>query len=248
MTHQLKKQLPIGISNFKKVIEGDYYYVDKSLMIKEVIDNRAEALLLPRPRRFGKTLNLSMLNYFFNRSTTDTSDLFKDLAIWKQGKRYTGEQGAYLTVLLTFKDIKYDNWDDCYEKLILTISDQFERCGIDPENSNLSKKKKLEIGSILDGSASKLLYHDSLKLLTERLFEIHQRPVVMLIDEYDTPIQAGYFHNYYNEVINFFRPFLSAALKDNEYLHQGILTGILRVSKESIFSALNNLKVSTSFY
>lgn len=239
----MKKKLPIGVSDFREVIEGDYYYVDKSLLIKELIDSGSKSVLLPRPRRFGKTLNLSMLRYFFERTDQDNSVLFQHLAIWNQGELYRNKQGRHPVIYLTFKDVKYRSWNSCYEQLTRTIRDELLRHEALLHSGILKETESDEYRRLLDLSASEAAYENSLKLLSSWLERWYGNKTVILIDEYDTPIQEGYVNGYYDEVIGFMRNLLSGALKDNASLEKGVLTGILRVAKESVFSGLNNLEV-----
>ncbi|MBV7276984.1 AAA family ATPase, partial [Clostridium sp. PL3] len=236
------KKIPIGISDFKKLVSEEYYFVDKSLLIKEVLEDGSEVILLPRPRRFGKTINMSMLKYFFEKTDEDNSFLFKDLNIYKY-KAIMGKQGKYPVIHLTFKDEKYSKWEDCEKGIKILIGDLYRRYDFILKNDILDEGQKKKYNNIINGEASLVEYYKSLKDLSIYLSVYYRCKTVILIDEYDVPIQSGYINNYYNNVIEFMRNFLSAALKDNEYLEKGILTGILRVAKESIFSGLNNLIV-----
>lgn len=250
------QKLPVGLSDFKQVIEKNYYYVDKSLFIKELMDQGAVAMLIPRPRRFGKTLNLSMLRCFFEKpalpttlgrpgTETDTSHLFRHLKIWQAGKEYTSQQGKYPVIYLTFKDIKEPNWESAQEKIKRLIQDEFLRHNYLRNEKELETEEQEYFDGITNLTASQNAYEDSLKKLSRYLARHHQQQVILLIDEYDTPIQAGYVNGYYAEVVGFMRNFLSGGLKDNPHLEKGVLTGIMRVAKESIFSGLNNLGVFT---
>ena len=239
----IRKKLPIGLSDFKELIKDDYYYVDKSLFIKEIIDNGAVSILLPRPRRFGKTLNLSMLRYFYEKSVEDTSPLFQHLNIWQQGEAYTRKQGLHPVIFLTFKDVKCDNWEECEKHLKRVISEEYRRHKYVLSMGEFDSAELEEFETILHLTADKTAYEYSIKKLSAWLHQYHGQKTVILIDEYDTPIQGGYSNGYYSQVIGFMRNLLSGALKDNSHLEKGVLTGILRVAKESIFSGLNNLEV-----
>ncbi|MHA4990234.1 AAA family ATPase [Cetobacterium somerae] len=221
----IKKSLPVGIDDFKKIIEKNYYFVDKSMVIDEVLNKRSEVTLLSRPRRFGKTLNMSMLNYFFNIDDKDSNKkLFEGLAISNTDKmKYMGE---YPVIYISLKEIKVNNWDLCLNKLHLLLQNEYDKYDL-----TLEKKRENQENAILD--------------LSKFLYEKYKKKVIILIDEYDTPLVTAHSQGYYNEAIFFFRNFLSAALKGNPYLEFSVLTGILRVAKESIFSGLNNLAVST---
>ncbi len=242
----MKKKLPVGVSDFKKVIDGNYYYVDKSLFIKELFDSGSETLLLLRPRRFGKTLNISMLKYYFEkRNDIGLEYMFHNLEIWHQDEEYTAKQGRYPVIYLTFKDIKSNLWKKCYEHLKRVIAEEYRRHSYLLKGNNLDIQEKLEFKKIIGLDASEAAYELSLKNLSEYLSEFYNEKVFVLIDEYDAPIQSGYVYGYYDEVINFMRNVLGGVLKDNSSLEKGVLTGILRIAKESIFSGLNNLGVYT---
>lgn len=241
----MKKKLPVGIDDFKNIREENYYYVDKSLFIKEIIDDGAQVILLPRPRRFGKTLNLSMLKYYFEKSEKDYSYLFKNLKIKQTAEEYLSKQGKYPIINLTFKDIKENSWPQAEIKLKRMVAREFKRHKYLLDSEVLDQYDKKFFQKILSLKAENAFYEESLKDLSDYLAAYHQEKVVILIDEYDQPIQAAYYNDYYDKMINFMRNFLSAGLKNNLSLEKGILTGILRVAKESIFSGLNNLVVST---
>lgn len=248
MTPSSSRRKPLlGLSDFKQVIEGNYYYVDKSLFVKEVLDYPAQVLLLPRPRRFGKTLNLSLLRYFFEKndrlSNTATTSLFTNLNIWKAGKTYQEHQGQYPVIFLSFKDLKTKHWPDCLDALKALIAEEYQRH--EYIEKHLSTTDQQYFNQVLKGTGSSPVFWQSLRRLSLFLESYHHRRVIILIDEYDVPIQSGYLNGYYDEVVEFMRNFLSAGLKDNPSLEKGVLTGILRVAKESIFSGLNNLDVSS---
>jgi hypothetical protein len=239
----MKKSLPIGISDFEKLISENYYFVDKSLFIKEILDNKAEVTLIPRPRRFGKTLNLSMLQYFFEATKKTQKHLFDNLEISKHPAIIQEHQGKYPVIFITFKDIKQLTWDSCYDKIQQLISNEFNRHSYLLEASGLNLTQKKDFEAIIDRTASQASYENSIKDLCEYLEKYHKQKPIILIDEYDSPIQAGFINNYYNDIINFMRGLLCAGLKDNNSLGFAVLTGILRIAKESIFSGVNNLDV-----
>ncbi|MCP4137185.1 MAG: AAA family ATPase [bacterium] len=239
------KKLPVGVSDFKKLIENDNYFVDKSLFIKEVIDNSAEVLLVPRPRRFGKTINLSMLRYFYEKTENSNKHLFEKLAIWQQEEEYTSKQGKFPVIFLTFKDIKTLEWEDCLYLLKKIIANEYERHNYLLNGEFLNKREKLSFEKIANLEAQKGDYLQSLSFLSNILERYYSNKVIILIDEYDTPVQAGYINNYYDEIVDFTRGFLGAGLKDNSSLEKSVVTGIMRVARESIFSGLNNLGVFT---
>ncbi|MBX9831286.1 ATP-binding protein [Candidatus Babeliales bacterium] len=236
------KKLPIGLSDFKELIQENYYFVDKSLLIRDLLEEGAKALLIPRPRRFGKTLNMSMLHYFFEKMPESNCDLFNHLKI-SQYPESMVHQGQYPVIFLTFKDAKKLTWDGCLEKIKNVLSSEFRRHKYLLESSELDLQQKNSFQAIIDGSASQGVVENSLKDLTSYLCVYHGKRPIILIDEYDAPIQAGFMNGYYKEIINFMREMLSEGLKDNQSLHFAVMTGILRVAKESIFSGLNNLKI-----
>ena len=203
----MKKKLPIGVSDFKEMIEEDYYYLDKSLFIKEVLDSGTKSTLLPRPRRFGKTLNMSMLKYFFDKTDSeDRSYLFEGLEIWKEEhKLYREHMGRYPVVYLSFKDCKYDKWDECIQSLRSLISKEYYNHRYLLNSGCLEKYQEETYNQILAGQGEDFIYSIALKELLEYLYRYHKEKVILLIDEYDVPIQSAYFGKYYDEVINFVR-------------------------------------------
>ena len=238
------KGIPIGEDNFKNIIQGNGYFVDKSLFIREVIDDFSTVKLITRPRRFGKTLNISMLKYFFEKSDEDNSGLFRDLMIWQQGNIYRNEQGKYPVVSITFKDVKYDNYDYCIERLKILIATEYLRHYYVLDSNKINDKDKQRFRKITSEEAGEVELSYSIELLTRLLYEYHNEKVIVLIDEYDTPINHGFTRGYYEKIIDFMKVFLGSALKTNSSLKMGVITGIYRVAKESIFSDMNNLYVS----
>jgi predicted AAA-ATPase/PD-(D/E)XK nuclease superfamily protein len=236
------KHLSIGISDFKEIIEDGYYYIDKTLLIKELVDKKSKVTLLPRPRRFGKTLNLSMLNYFFS-NTEQAGQLFTNTAI-AQHPDCMAWQGQYPVIFITFKDVKVSNWQDAYEKIREIIKTEFDRLGNTLANI-MTDAEKSDYEAIIKRTASKTVYEQSLQVLSALLYRHYHKKVIILLDEYDAPIHAAYSYSYYKEMVEFIRNLFSAALKDNNALEFGVLTGILRTAKEGIFSGLNNLNVCT---
>lgn len=239
-----KKPLPIGISDFKKAT-SDYYYVDKTLLIRDFIDSKPQVSLFTRPRRFGKTLTMDMLRVFFEKTDEDTSKYFKDKAIWDCGDYYTAYQGQYPVVFLTFKDVKCATWEDTYDKISKLIALEFLRHGELETSSKLNAYEKEQYINLSRGKANEVDYQMSLQVLSLLLYKHYGKECVVIIDEYDTPIQQGHTCGFYEQIIDFMRSFFSGGLKDNTYLAYGFLTGILRVAKESIFSGLNNLKINS---
>ena len=239
-----KKRLPIGMSDFKRIIEENYYYVDKTGLISNILKDGANVNLFTRPRRFGKTLNMSMIRYFFDfENREENKKLFNNLNISES--EYASEQGKYPVIFVSFKNIEEDEWEDCYFEIRNLISNMYDEFSFIREK--LDERKLYEFDNIWfkrDGADWK----NSLKNLTKYLYDYYgKKKVVVLIDEYDTPIIQSYQAGYYKKAISFFKRFYGEALKDNEYLQFGIMTGILRIAKEGIFSGLNNLKVNTIF-
>ena len=239
---QDKLPLPIGASNYK-LVSTEYYYVDKTLLIKELLDERAVITLFTRPRRFGKTLNMDMLRTFFEKTPEDTSKYFKDKKIWQAGEKYTSQQGKYPVIFLSLKDANKDNWQDLYSRLKATITDEFLRHKELKKSTRLSNTAFYE--KIIAGTGNTTDYATSLLRLSQMLHEHYRQQPIIIIDEYDTPIQAGYINGFYEQAIQFIRDLFSSALKDNPHIAFGFLTGILRVAKESIFSGLNNINVNS---
>lgn len=235
-----KKPLPIGISDFKELIDGGYAYVDKTLLVEEVIERGTKVALIPRLRRFGKTLNLSMLRYFFEKAEEDTSYLFKNLNIWKL-ENYREMQGQFPVIFISLKDVKYLTWEETFNSLQEVVAKEFQCHRYLLDGSILSPEEKEEYLSMIRKEANQASLAGSLLRLTEWIYRFHKKQVILLIDEYDTPVHAAYVGNYYKDMIFFLRNWLSGAVKDNPYLKQGVLTGILRVAKESIFSGANNI-------
>ena len=238
-----KKPLPIGIDDFKTIIEEDYYYVDKTKMIESLLDDSAGVTLFTRPRRFGKTLNMSMLNYFFNlKKKEENRKLFENLYISKS--KYMSQQGEYPVIYLSFKDIKALNWEKCYyltRRLITYLYNEFEFL-----REKLNKKDLSDFDKVwLDEEGAD--WENSLKNLLRYLYEYYNKKVVVLIDEYDTPIVSGYNNGYKKEVLDLYRSLYSTVLKSNMHLQFSVMTGILRIAKEGIFSGLNNLQVYNIF-
>ncbi|MCK8817614.1 ATP-binding protein [Natroniella sulfidigena] len=240
----MKKKLPIGINDFKEIREDNYYYVDKSLLIKEVIDEDAKVILLPRPRRFGKSLNISMLHYFFEKRQ-DNSNLFKGLKIEKLDSNYLKKMGNHPVIKIDFKGSKSKDWNLALERIKRAIADEYQRHSYLLDSDVLLEHQREEFQTIMSLKANQTAYEFALENLSKHLNAYYERRVIILIDEYDEPIQSAHLNGYYEEIIDFMRSLLIRGLKGNPNLEKGIMTGILRVAKESIFSGLNNLVVSS---
>lgn len=246
------KKVALGIDDFKMIIDGNYAFVDKTLFINEFFQAGAYVTLAPRPRRFGKTMNLSMLRYFCEKiegAERPNAYLFEGLKV-SQHSETMAHQGQYPVIFLTFKDIKVPTWELCYEKLCRAITAEFDRHKY--ILSSLNEYQRKDFTAVLDGSASKAVFEESLKNLSMYLNQYHKKQVIVLIDEYDTPVHEAVVidrskkaeeKQYYNNIIYFIRNFMCAGLKGNVNLYKGFVTGILQVAKESIFSGMNNLDV-----
>jgi len=259
------KKLPVGVSIFKDMVTGGYYYVDKTLFIKDIMDKGDKILLIPRPRRFGKTLNLSMLKYFYDccpeewtqgkgnkkevkgtGAANSYKNLFDSLAISKAGQKYLEHMGKYPVIFLSFRDIKVREWETCYDKIQQLIQDEYSKHYYLLKCKELLPHEKDYFKKIIQRKGSKGDYEKSLEKLLIFLNRYYGQRVVILIDEYDAPVHGGFNHGYYDEVIDFIRNFLCGGLKDtDQYLEKSVITGIMRIAKESIFSGLNNPGVYT---
>ena len=239
-----RKPLPIGVSDYRDACTN-YYYVDKTLLIREFLDERPKVSLFTRPRRFGKTLNMDMLRTFFEKTDEDTSVYFRDKKIWACGKPYYDHQGKYPVIFLSFKDVKYPSWEETYQTIKKLIAMEFLRHSELTSSPALSDYEKEQVALFSKGTAGEVDCQMSLQMLTLFLHKHHGTAPIVIIDEYDTPIQQGHVNGFYDKVIGFMRNFFSGGLKDNPHLSYGFLTGILRVAKESIFSGLNNLKINS---
>ncbi|MCF8367341.1 MAG: ATP-binding protein [Bacteroidales bacterium] len=237
------KKLAIGEDDFKLLRQGNNYFVDKSLFIEDVINDASRVLLFPRPRRFGKTLNMSMLQYFFsNKNTEENRRLFDSLAI-TQSPVFEQHFGQYPVVSLSFKSCKGDTYEKIYYSISSVIAKAFKVYKFVLEKGKFLKTELEKFNSIIEEKANESLLSESILLLSELLHRYYQKTVFILIDEYDTPVHEAYLNDYYTQAIDFLRTLLGNTLKGNQHLQKGILTGILRVSKESMFSDLNNVEV-----
>lgn len=239
-----KKPLPIGVSDFKSATMN-YYYVDKTLLIRDFLNAIPMVSLFTRPRRFGKTLNMDMLRVFFEKTPEDTSIYFKDKYIWQCGDYYTKHQGQYPVIFLSFKDVKCSSWQETFQKISKLISLEFMRHNELESSSVLSSYEKEQYHRFASENINEVDCQMGLQLLSLLLHKHYDKECVIIIDEYDTPIQQGHLCDFYNEIVDFMRNFFSGGLKDNPHLAFGFLTGILRIAKESIFSGMNNLKTNS---
>ena len=237
-----KKAVPVGIEDFERIINEDYYYVDKTMLIEELLINRAPVTLFTRPRRFGKTLNMSMLKYFFDvKDKEENKKLFENLKV--SNSEYMSEQGKYPVIFISLKDLKEDTWEECLESIKDIMYKIFNEYNFLREKLNVVEKRQFD--KIWEITGNERNFKTSLLDLSNYLNKYYGEKVIILIDEYDVPIINAFDKGYYNEAINFFQTFYSSALKTNNSLKYGVLTGITRIIKEGIFSGLNNLYVNT---
>ncbi len=234
--------LPVGISDYR-LASSEYYYIDKTMMIKDFIDERPMVSLFTRPRRFGKTLNMDMLRTFFEKTNEDTSVYFKHKKIWNCGKKYREYQGKYPVIFLTFKDIKFNTWKETFQAIKDIISTEAYRHSELQTSDHCDEYDKKRLKKLMSGEAGETELSGALLDLSRMLHKHYGIAPIIIIDEYDIPIQQGHLKNFYDEIILFMRNLFSGGLKDNKHLSFGFLTGILRVAKESIFSGLNNLTI-----
>ena len=244
----MKKALPVGVDNFGKLITDGYYYVDKTIFIKELLDLKGEVNLFTRPRRFGKTLNLSMLRYFFEDTGNEekneqNKELFCGLKIMDAGEEYVGQMGAYPVINLTLKSAKQRSMEVSYVKMKEELAEEFKRHQYVLQSGKLGDDDKKKYQEIAGGRAGYDDYSGSLKFLSKCLYQVTGKNTVILIDEYDVPLENAYFKGFYDEMADFIRSLFESGLKTNDYLRFAVITGCLRISKESIFTGLNHLRI-----
>lgn len=237
------KPIPIGVEDFKRLIDDGYYFVDKTLMIKELIDMKGMVNLYTRPRRFGKTLNTSMLRRYFEKTEEDNSYLFDGLAISGVGEKYKSYMGQYPVISISLKSMKRTSYEDAFEKFKDIVLSEFERHDYILSSDKLKPMQRKKFEDIYNGTANNSIYSTALKLLSDCLCKVYGQKVIVLIDEYDVPLGNAYFNGFYEEMINLICSVFESVLKTNDSLEFGVLTGCLRISKESIFTGLNNLNV-----
>ena len=235
------KPLPIGVEDFKRLVDNEYYFVDKTLMIKELLENKETVNLFTRPRRFGKTLNMSMLQRFFEATEKSNAYLFDDLKIAAYPE-YMAYQGKYPVISISLKSMKRASYQEAYFEYVKLLSDEFERHEIILQSDAVSEEDKLEFQKIKRRIAEPKEYNSAVKLLSKCLQKVYQKNVIILIDEYDVPLENAYHEGFYDDMTNLIRSCFESALKTNPSLEFAVLTGCLRVSRESIFTGLNNLK------
>lgn len=239
------KGIGIGTSDFKKMRIKDNYYIDKTMYIKNILDNKSEIILITRPRRFGKTLNMSMLKYYFDCKTKDNEELFKGLKIMEQEEKYTSKLGYYPVIYITLKDVQDENYEKMLLNMKTAILEMYQEHRYLLESNKIYPEEKEKIIEILYGREDEVTLKNSVKELSKYLNRHYGKPVMLLVDEYDVPLQNAYVEGYYEQVVKFFKTFYGVTFKDNSYLEKTVLTGVSRVAKESIFSGANNFKVFT---
>ena len=239
------KGIGIGESDFKSLIIKDNYYIDKTLYIKDIIDNQSKVILVTRPRRFGKTLNMSMLKYYFDIKQKDNITLFKNLKIMAQDEYYTSKLGAYPVIYVSLKDAGLMNYDYMIMQMKTIMMDMFYEHKYILESNKIPEGDKQIFNRILNAKATDIDLINSLKTLSKMLYLYYNKPAILLIDEYDVPIQSAYVEGYYEYAMKFLKSFYNTTFKDNPYLEKTVLTGVSRVAKESIFSGANNFVVYT---
>lgn len=235
----------IGISDFKMLRKRDNYYIDKTMYIKDIIDNQSGVILVTRPRRFGKTLNMSMLRYYFDCSKKDNRELFEGLKIMEQDEKYTSKLGYYPVIYITLKDVQDRNYENMILNMKTAILDMYQEHMYLLDSDKIYPFEKEKIKEILFGREDEVTLKNSVKELSKYLNRYYDKPVMLLVDEYDVPLQNAYVEGYYEEAIKFFKTFYGVTFKDNPYLEKTVITGVSRVAKESIFSGANNFKVFT---
>ena len=244
----MKRPLPIGVDNFSKMMREGYYYIDKTMFIKELLDLKGEVNLFIRPRRFGKTLNLSMLRYFFEdtgdaKKNEENKSLFQGSKIMEQKEEYIRQMGRYPVINLTLKSAKQPTFETAYSKMKKAIADEFQRHEYILTNEKISEGDKKLFREIADRKAGYDDYSGALEFLSKCLHQATNKMTVILIDEYDVPLENAYFRGFYDKMTDFIRSLFESALKTNDYLQFAVITGCLRISKESIFTGLNHLNI-----
>ena len=248
MSDTRKKQIAIGVEDFKKIIDKGGYFVDKTLMIQSLIESQAMVTLFMRPRRFGKTLNQFMIRRFFEDERTrsgeriDNGDLFDGLKVTACGEEVLQHQQQYPVIFLSLKSAKQPNFEEAYKKICRALAEEFRRHQYLLEGNSLADDQKIMFQKIMAEQADYSAYNDALKFLSECLWQYHGKNTIILIDEYDVPLENAYLEGFYDQMISFIRSLFESALKTNPYLEKSVITGCLRISKESIFTGLNNLK------
>ena len=235
----------IGVSDFKALRLRRNYYIDKTEFIKHIIDNQSSVILITRPRRFGKTLNMSTLRYYFDNRITDAKELFQNLKIMQLGEEYTSKMSSYPCIYLTLKDAGMPNYEYMIMQLKTIMMDLYFENRHLLEDAEMSEGERNIFNKILGANANEIDLINAVKMLSKIMYQYYQKPVMLFLDEYDVPLQSSYVEGYYDQAIKFFKTFYGTTFKDNPYLEKTVITGVSRVAKESIFSGANNFKVYT---
>lgn len=239
-----QKALPIGIDDFRKIRKNQYYYIDKTLLIRELLDMKGEVNLFTRPRRFGKTLNMSMLRCFFENGAEDNRELFKDTKIMDAGEPYLVHMGKYPVISISLKSLKQPTFELAFDQLKRVLKKEYDRHWWRIQDSGqVSANEKMRYEKIMNLEGEEADYYIALEFLSECLHRCYGRKAIILIDEYDVPLENAYFSGFYEKMIMLIRSLFESALKTNPNLEFAVITGCLRISKEPIFTGLNNLKI-----
>ena len=241
----INKGIGIGVSDFKTIRIRDNYYIDKSMYIKDIIDNQSGVILVTRPRRFGKTLNMSMLKYYFDCRQKDNRNLFNGLEIMEQEEKYTSKLGYYPVIYITLKDVQNVNYKNMLLDMKTAMMEMFQEHRYLLDSDKIYPEEKARITDILFAKEDEVVLKNSIKDLSKYLNRYYEKPVILLVDEYDVPLQNAYVEGFYDEAVKFFKTFYGVTFKDNPYLEKTVITGVSRVAKESIFSGANNFDVYT---
>lgn len=239
------RKIGIGESDFKTIRKKGFYYIDKTKYIKEIIEESSKVILVTRPRRFGKTLNMSMLNYYFNIDEKENKELFEGLAILSEGEEYTSKLGAYPCIYLSLANVREKNYENMILSLRSSIHEMYQEHRYLLESDKIYEEEKEKIKEILYAREDEEILKTSIKDLSNYLNRHYDKEVMLFMDEYDVPLQNAYVEGYYQEAMSFFKAFYGISFKDNKYLEKAVITGVSRIAKESLFSGLNNLSVYT---
>ena len=235
----------IGESDFRNLRRKDAYYIDKTLFIKDVLDDLNEIILITRPRRFGKTLNMTTLRYYVDQDIENAKEMFEGLKIMKQGEKYTSKLGYYPCIYMTLKDVRGTTYEEMLNMMKFAVYDSYMNHVKLLENNKIYQFEKEKMNDIFYKRVTKEDLINSIKNLSEYLYRINNKPVFLILDEYDVPLQNAYVEGFYEEAVKFFKEFYGLTFKDNQYLEKTVITGVSRVAKENIFSGANNFKVFT---
>lgn len=235
----------IGVSDFKMLRARENYFIDKTMFIKKIIDNKSAVVLITRPRRFGKTLNMSMLKYYFSCTVKDNKELFEGLKIMRQDEKYTSKLGYYPVIYITLKDVQDSNYENMLLNMKTAVLEMYQEHRYLLDSEKIYPEEKEKIKEILFGRENEVDLKNSVRDLSKYLNRHYDKPVMLLVDEYDVPLQNAYVDGYYDQSVKFFKTFYGTTFKDNPYLEKTVITGVSRVAKESIFSGANNFKVFT---